>query len=389
MKRISIAAACMLSMGVEAADLTLKWNNYGQPFGHNIVAYCGVNGAAAREITSVAATETTASFFIPVTAGDTVRCYVRALRLSDLALSSPSAAVVYNATVTDAPAPKPAPVPAPAPAPVPTPAPAPVPTPAPAPVPVPVPPPAPTIPIGSSNTPPGISGLPLARIAYGDSYSFRPVTTDADGDYLYYDITNRPAWAEFDSVTAELRSLRGRPASYDIGFYSGIVITVSDGHTTRSLPPFSVEVYNPGAEPTVTPPPATAPVVTAPAPTPAPAPAPAPAPTPAPATATANSAPTITGTPPAIAIVDSVYLFIPYARDDEYDLLDFSIQNLPPWAQFNRATGELRGMRIMTPVGWIKRPNSSDVGVYRNIIISVTDGKKTTSLPPFTITVKY
>ncbi len=233
--------------------------------------------------------------------------------------------------------------------------------------------------------------MPLARIPYGDSYYFRPVTTDADGDYLYYDITNRPAWAEFDSVTAELRSLRGRPAIYDIGFYSGIVITVSDGHTTRSLPPFSIEVYSPGAAPTVTPPPATAPVVTVPAPTPepAPAPAPTPTPTPAPATATANSAPTITGTPPAIAIVNSVYLFIPYARDDEYDLLDFSIQNLPPWAQFNSATGELRGMRIMTPVGWIKRPNSSDVGVYRNIIISVTDGKKTTSLPPFTITVTY
>jgi hypothetical protein len=204
------------------------------------------------------------------------------------------------------------------------------------------------------------------------------VVTDADGDYLYFDITNRPRWAEFNSVTAELRSLPGRPTSYDVGFYSGIVIIVSDGHTTRSLPPFNIEVYDPAAAPIVT----IVPVQT-------PVPAPAPVPTPAPTTSGTNSAPTISGTPSSFARVNTTYLFIPYGLDDDRDPLTFSVQNLPPWADFDSATGELRGSRFMTAVGWVKRPNDSDLGVYRNIIISVTDGKTTASLPPFSITVIY
>jgi hypothetical protein len=57
--------------------------------------------------------------------------------------------------------------------------------------------------------------------------------------------------------------------------------------------------------------------------------------------------------------------------------LTFSIQNKPAWATFNTATG--------APTG---TPAAADVGSYANIIISVSDGTMSASLPGFTLTVQ-
>jgi hypothetical protein len=71
------------------------------------------------------------------------------------------------------------------------------------------------------------------------------------------------------------------------------------------------------------------------------------------------------------------YTFTPSAADADADKLSFSIQNKPSWAIFNTSTGALSG----TPLG-------ANAGTYANIVISVSDGKASTPLPGFTITVK-
>ena len=89
------------------------------------------------------------------------------------------------------------------------------------------------------NSAPTISNSPDTAIMTGDTYSFRPSASDADGDTLTFFVTNLPRWANFDSKTG---TLSGRPVSGDEGIYTDIVISVSDGSMKASLPAFSVEV---------------------------------------------------------------------------------------------------------------------------------------------------
>lgn len=132
------------------------------------------------------------------------------------------------------PTPPSAPVQTPAPPPAPTPDPTPTPTPDPAPTPPPPPPPA--------NVAPTISGTPGNSVTTGASYSFTPTATDADGDTLSYSITNKPAWASFNVATGRIS---GTPTASHVGTHSGIVISVSDGKATASLPAFSITVSQP------------------------------------------------------------------------------------------------------------------------------------------------
>ncbi|HEY8540574.1 MAG TPA: putative Ig domain-containing protein, partial [Steroidobacteraceae bacterium] len=121
------------------------------------------------------------------------------------------------------------------------------------------------------------------------------------------------------------------------------VIRASDGRATASLPAFSITVTAPPAPPSSPPPPE-------------------------------NRAPTISGTPPTTATVGVQYTFQPTANDPDGDTLAWSIQNRPSWLTFNTATGRLSG----TPTA---------AGTASNIIIRVSDGTATTSLPAFSITV--
>jgi hypothetical protein len=92
--------------------------------------------------------------------------------------------------------------------------------------------------------------------------------------------------------------------------------------------------------------------------------------------APSNSAPTISGTPPTSAQVDQQYSFRPSASDADSDSLSFSVSNKPSWATFNTSTGRLSGT-----------PAASDVRGYDNIVISVSDGEDSASLPAFSIEV--
>ncbi len=92
-----------------------------------------------------------------------------------------------------------------------------------------------------------------------------------------------------------------------------------------------------------------------------------------------NDAPTISGNPATSAIIGNAYSFTPSANDvDVGDTLTFSIMNKPVWASFNTSSGKLSGT-----------PDSSYIGSYNNIIITVKDSQNASASMSFNITVKY
>jgi hypothetical protein len=106
--------------------------------------------------------------------------------------------------------------------------------PAPAPVAPPVTPPAPAV-----NTAPTISGVAAQSVTADSAYAFKPSATDVDGDTLSFQITNKPSWATFSTVTG---ALSGTPTLTHAGAYANIAISVSDGKASASLAPFSLNV---------------------------------------------------------------------------------------------------------------------------------------------------
>ena len=91
----------------------------------------------------------------------------------------------------------------------------------------------------SGNSSPTISGNPPPAILVSEMYDFQPSATDADGDSLTFSISNKPNWATFDNRTGRLW---GQPTLGNVGSFGGIVITVSDGKSSRSLRTFAIEV---------------------------------------------------------------------------------------------------------------------------------------------------
>jgi len=91
---------------------------------------------------------------------------------------------------------------------------------------------------------------------------------------------------------------------------------------------------------------------------------------------TTNSPPTISGTPALQAKTSENYSFTPQANDLDGDRLTFSINSLPSWGTFNNGNGSLTGI-----------PTEQDIGEYPSIIISVSDGKSSSSLSTFSVEV--
>lgn len=192
--------------------------------------------------------------------------------------------------------------------------------------------PPPSNPVPPANNPPTISGSPPGVVTVGKAYSFTPSASDPDGQKLTFSIAGKPAWAAFDSGSGRLY---GTPTSADVGVHVGIQIRVTDGEASASLPAFEIVVEG------------------------------------------INRAPTISGSPVKTVTEGQSYTFRPSASDPDGDPLTFSISGKPSWATFNGSTGQLSGT-----------PGQGSSGTYSNIVISVTDGKLTTSLPAFTITVQ-
>jgi len=184
----------------------------------------------------------------------------------------------------------------------------------------------------TSNSPPTISGSPATSVISGQAYSFKPTASDPDGQTLTFSISGKPSWASFNTATGQLS---GTPASTAAGTYSNIVISVSDGSLSASLPSFSITVV------------------------------------------AANRTPTISGTPATSVTSGQAYSFTPTASDPDGQTLAFGIANKPSWATFSITTGQLSGT-----------PAAANAGTYSNIVISVSDGSLSATLPAFSITVK-
>ena len=93
--------------------------------------------------------------------------------------------------------------------------------------------------VTNTNRPPIISGTASGSVMATTSYSFTPVASDPDDESLTFSISNKPSWATFNSESGKLS---GVPGDGDIGSYPNIAISVSDGHETQALAPFSIDV---------------------------------------------------------------------------------------------------------------------------------------------------
>ena len=91
----------------------------------------------------------------------------------------------------------------------------------------------------TQNNPPTISGTPQTAVTMGNTYSFTPTASDPDGDNLTFSVQNLPVWASFESSTGRLT---GQPSLADVGVFERIVVSVSDGIATTSLPEYSITV---------------------------------------------------------------------------------------------------------------------------------------------------
>jgi hypothetical protein len=89
----------------------------------------------------------------------------------------------------------------------------------------------------SSATGLTISGTPLTSIAAGRAYGFTPTVTQTAG--VSFSISNKPAWATFNTVTG---ALGGTPTDANIGTTAGIVITANNAATSATLAAFSLAV---------------------------------------------------------------------------------------------------------------------------------------------------
>ncbi|MGI1969456.1 putative Ig domain-containing protein, partial [Shewanella baltica] len=181
------------------------------------------------------------------------------------------------------------------------------------------------------NGAPVISGTPTLSVNQDVSYQFTPTASDSVGDVLSFSIANKPAWATFNTTTG---TLSGTPSNQDVGVTNGIIISVSDGALSASLPAFNLSVVN------------------------------------------INDAPTISSTAITVATQDTAYSYTFAAADtDVGDTLTLSAVTKPSWLNFNAATGLLSGT-----------PGNADVGAHP-VTLRVTDTDGLTADQSFSITV--
>ena len=96
-----------------------------------------------------------------------------------------------------------------------------------------------TVSSGPPPPAPTINGTPGTQITAGQAYSFTPTASGPSGTTLSFSVQNLPSWATFSVATG---ALTGTPSSSSVGSFSNIVISVSDGAASASLPAFSIQV---------------------------------------------------------------------------------------------------------------------------------------------------
>ncbi|KAF7771211.1 hypothetical protein PCIT_a4271 [Pseudoalteromonas citrea] len=106
-----------------------------------------------------------------------------------------------------------------------------------------------TLTVNNVNDAPIISGSPALSVLQDEPYSFTPQASDEDSTSLSFTIVGQPQWSTFNNTTG---ILSGTPSREDVGEYSGITISVSDGQLTASLQSFDLTVGAVNAAPTST-----------------------------------------------------------------------------------------------------------------------------------------
>jgi Putative Ig domain len=96
---------------------------------------------------------------------------------------------------------------------------------------------------------------------------------------------------------------------------------------------------------------------------------------PNPGTSRATASPALSGTPAASVQVGQSYSFTPTVTGGTGSV-EYRIANKPPWLAFDSSTGALAG-----------KPSAKDVGVYRELTVSVSSGGTSAALVPFDVTV--
>ncbi|SUI87410.1 Ig-like domain-containing protein [Shewanella morhuae] len=181
------------------------------------------------------------------------------------------------------------------------------------------------------NGAPTITGVPALTVNQDAAYLFTPIAVDSTGDTLTFSITNKPTWATFNTGTGVLS---GTPSKQNVGTTTGIMISVTDGTLSASLPVFNLIVTN------------------------------------------VNDAPTITSTAITSIAQDAVYSYTFAASDtDVGDTVTLSAVTKPSWLSFNAATGVLSGT-----------PTNADVGSHA-VTLRATDTDGLTVDQSFSITV--
>ena len=66
--------------------------------------------------------------------------------------------------------------------------------------------------------------------------------TNSTADALRFGIANKPTWADFDIVSGRLS---GTPTDANAGAFANIVISVSDGKLSATLPAYTLNVVKP------------------------------------------------------------------------------------------------------------------------------------------------
>ena len=91
----------------------------------------------------------------------------------------------------------------------------------------------------ADNQAPTIVGTPPQNVLEGQLYEFTPSASDPDGDTLGFSIARKPAWAQFDKATGRLS---GTPSAADVGNFTNIAISVTDGQASAAMAAFDVTV---------------------------------------------------------------------------------------------------------------------------------------------------
>ena len=91
----------------------------------------------------------------------------------------------------------------------------------------------------TDDSAPSIEGSPAAEVTATDNYSFKPTASDPNDDVLVFSISGKPGWASFSTSSG---LLCGTPQGRDVGKYSNISISVTDGSASDTFGPFAIIV---------------------------------------------------------------------------------------------------------------------------------------------------